>query len=439
MSTQFATAGLEPGACSVLVSSLSPCSSAGQDPDGEQVTAAVVGLLERFAAIPDHRNLTWVDHPLAAVLALCAGAVVAGMRSFTAITGWIADAPERVLACAYAGSERSTPARGPSKSTVWRVQTGLDGAALDAAIGAWLLDQAYAEMPQSEPGDEPHAEPDDEPDDGPVAPAGVGRLASVAIAADGKTCRGAKDADGKQVHLLSAMTHDTRLVLAQTDVDTKTNEVPRLKDLLGGLDLRGAILTVDALHTARGTATWLYRQGIAFAMTVKENTPKLFQALDALPWDDVPIGHASTDRGHGRITTRTVQTLPVPADLPFPHVKQAFLIERSVTDLAGKNLSSVAALGVVSLSQQDADPARVGTLIRGHWAIEAMHWIRDTLYREDDSTVRTRSGPRTMATLRNLAIGAHRLAGRTDITEATRWAGRCMDRPFQILNLDHGS
>jgi predicted transposase YbfD/YdcC len=419
----------------VLVSSLSHCSPSGRDPGGEQVTAAVTGLLERFAAIPDHRNLTWVDHPLPAVLALCAGAVVAGMRSFTAIAGWVADAPERVLACAYAGSEGLVPARGPSKSTVWRVQTGLDGAALDAAIGAWLLDQAYAEMPEPEPETESHGDPDQ----GSGAPTGQGRLASVAIAADGKTCRGAKNADGKQVHLMSAMTHETGLVLAQTDVDTKTNEVPRLKDLLGGLDLRGAVLTVDALHTARGTATWLYKHGIGFAMTVKENTPKLFAALDALPWDEVPIGHASTDRGHGRITTRTVQTLPVPADLPFPHVKQAFLIERSVTDLAGKNLSSVAALGVVSLSQQDADPARVGSLIRGHWAIEAMHWIRDTLYREDHSTVRTRSGPRTMAALRNLAIGAHRLAGRTDITEATRWAGRCMDRPFQILNLDHRS
>ena len=66
-----------------------------------------------------------------------------------------------------------------------------------------------------------------------------------------------------------------------------------------------------------------------------------------------------------------------------------------------------------------------------------MSWIRDTLYREDDSTVRTRSGPRVIASLRNLAIVAHRLAGRTDITEATRWAGRQMHRPFQILSLDH--
>ena len=61
--------------------------------------------------------------------------------------------------------------------------------------------------------------------------------------------------------------------------------------------------------------------------------------------------------------------------------------------------------------------------------------IRDTLYREDDSTVRTRSGPRTMATLRNLAVGALHQAGRHDTTEATRWAGRYIDRPFTILGL----
>ena len=61
--------------------------------------------------------------------------------------------------------------------------------------------------------------------------------------------------------------------------------------------------------------------------------------------------------------------------------------------------------------------------------------IRDTLYREDSSAVRTRSGPRAMAALRNLAIGALHHAGRHDTTEATRWASRHMDRPFTILEL----
>jgi predicted transposase YbfD/YdcC len=420
---QSATTAVEPEACSVLVSSLSQ----GTTSSGLEVAATVTGLLERFAAIPDRRAGAWVDHPLAAVLALCAGAVVAGMGSFTGIAGWIADAPEPVLACAYAGCVRSRPAAGPSKVTLWRVLTGIDAAALDTVIGAWLMDQAYAQVP--------------DPGDGDVAEAGGegtgrGRLSSVAIAADGKTCRGAKNGDGEQVHLLSVMTHQRALVLNQTEVGPKTNEVPRLKDLLAGLDLHGAVLTVDALHTVRATATWLHEQGIDFVMTVKENTPKLFAALDALPWEGVPIGHTSTERGHGRITRRTVRTLPAPPDLPFPHVAQAFLIERYVSDLSGKNLSSVAALGVLSLDAAHADPARVGALVRGHWSIEAMHWIRDVLYREDASTVRTRSGPRTMAALRNLATGAHRLAGRTDITEATRWASRHMHRPFQILNLE---
>jgi hypothetical protein len=80
------------------------------------------------------------------------------------------------------------------------------------------------------------------------------------------------------------------------------------------------------------------------------------------------------------------------------------------------------------LSRERSDAAGVS-------GIEALHWIRDTLYREDNSTAHTGSGPRTMATLRNLAIGAIRLFGRNDITETTRWAHRDMRRPFHILGL----
>jgi hypothetical protein len=70
-----------------------------------------------------------------------------------------------------------------------------------------------------------------------------------------------------------------------------------------------------------------------------------------------------------------------------------------------------------------------------HPLSDSLHWLRDTLYREDNSTVHTRSGPRIMAALRNLAIGAIRLTGRQDISESTRWATRAMQRPFTILKL----
>ena len=166
-----------------------------------------------------------------------------------------------------------------------------------------------------------------------------------------------------------------------------------------------------------------------------DSTPGLFAALDALAWTDVPVAHTATDRGHGRVETRTLQVMTAPPGLPFPHVSQVLLVERTVTDLAGASLSNVANLGVTSLNANRGDPALIAETVRGQWSIESLHWIRDTLYREDDSHAHTRSGPRVMAALRNLAIGALRPSDRTDIAEATRWATRKMERPFTILGL----
>ena len=108
-------------------------------------------------------------------------------------------------------------------------------------------------------------------------------------------------------------------------------------------------MTADALHTVKATAPpRIHEQGGEFVLPVKENRRALFDALDTLPWGQVPIARTATDKGHGRITTRTIQVLPGPDDLPFPHVSQVFLIERHVTDLRGQPISAVAALGVAS-------------------------------------------------------------------------------------------
>jgi predicted transposase YbfD/YdcC len=401
-----------------VLSPLAFCDPAG---DAARPASVAADLLDYFAAVPDHRAQRWVDHPLAAVLALCAAAVVAGMRSFTAIAGWVDDTPDDLRAALYGRCGQPAAANAPSKGTLWRVVTEAAAAPVDAAIGAWLSDRAAA---AAAPPAGRRQEPDRE-----------GHATLTALAADGKTVRGAKDTDGTQVHLLAAMTHNTGLVLAQTDVAAKTNEIPMLPALLDGLDLTGMILTVDALHTQRATADYLHRRGCHFVFTVKENQPRLFAALDALPWTDTPVAHTATDRGHGRITTRTIQVLPAPDDLPFPHINQVFLLERHVTDLHGEHPSAVAALGVTSATADHIDPTHLAGLVRGHWGIESLHWIRDTVYREDNSTAHTRSGPRVMAALRNLAVGAHRLAGRDDISEATRWADRRPHRPFEILGL----
>ena len=126
--------------------------------------------------------------------------------------------------------------------------------------------------------------------------------------------------------------------------------------VLGQIDLDGKIVTADALHTVKATANHIHEHGGEFVLPVKENRRALFDALDALPWGQVPIAHTATDRGHGRITTRTIQVLPAPDDLPFPHVSQVFLIERYVTGLHGQPISAVAALGVASPKPGQASP-----------------------------------------------------------------------------------
>ncbi len=381
-------------------------------------------LLERFRVVDDGRSDVGRDHPVPAVLTLAAAAVVGGMRSFTAIAGWVADTPPGLLEQLYARCGRVAAV--PSKCTIWRVVTGADADAVDTAVGGWLasrkgIDIAGTTQPV-------------EADDGGVDAEEAATPRAV-LAVDGKRVRGSVDADGNAVHLLAAATHDDGLVLAQTDVHHKTNEIPMFAPLLDTVDITGMLITADCLHTQRAHAHYLHQRDADFVFCIKDNQPALFDAVNALGWAQVPVTHAATDRGHGRIETRTLQLMPAPVDLPFPHVKQVFLVEREVSDLAGAPQSNVAILGVTSLDPERGDATLIAEAVRGQWGIESLHWIRDSIYREDDSAVRTRSGPRVMAALRNLAIGALRLAGHTSIAEATRWATRKMERPFTILGL----
>jgi hypothetical protein len=156
---------------------------------------------------------------------------------------------------------------------------------------------------------------------------------------------------------------------------------------------------------------------------------------DALPWAQTPIAARQVDCGHGRVTTRTIQVMAAPEDLPFPHVNRVWLIERYVTALDGTPTCAVAALGVTNLTTDTTAPQRPAALVRNRWAPSRCTAYVTPSTARTTPPVRTRSGPRVMAGLRNLAVGAHHLAGRRAITEASREAGRVMHRPFKILEL----
>ena len=360
----------------------------------------MVDLLDHFAVLDDSRDQRWIEHPAAAVLTLCAAAVVAGMRSFTAIAGWVADTPPRLIDRLY--QRCGKPALTPSKTTIWQVLTHADAATADAAVGAWLAARADIDITLNTP-DAPDRQPDLQPEQ--CCPAGTTeqhpdqRAPRVVLAVDGKRVRGAVDSHGNAPHLLAAATHEQGLVLAQIDVHHKTNEIPMFAPLLDTIGITGMLITADCLHTQRKHACYLHQRGADFVFCVKDNQPSLFAALDVLSWSDMPITHTTTSRGHGRIETRTLQIMPAPPDLPFPHVNQVFLVERQVSDPSGTPLSNIAILGVTSLNTTRGTPALIAAAVRGQWRIEVLHWIRDTIYREDDSRIHTKSGPRIMATL----------------------------------------
>lgn len=105
-------------------------------------------------------------------------------------------------------------------------------------------------------------------------------------------------------------------------------------------------------------------------------------------------------------------------------MNQVIRVERTVKNLDGTGRHHEIAYGITSLPPEEAGAERLGRLIRGHWSIESLHWIRDVVYDEDRSQVRRGSAPQAMATLRNFAISLLRRLGVASIAQALRILNR---------------
>jgi predicted transposase YbfD/YdcC len=213
--------------------------------------------------------------------------------------------------------------------------------------------------------------------------------------------------------------------------------VPQFKLLLAGLELAGAVVTADGLHTVRGHARFLREDKQAhYVFQVLENQPNLFAALNTLPWRQVPIAARTEQRDRGRHEVRTIQVIDAPEHIRdlFPHVQQVFLVERRITEHDQTTYQAV--LHVTSLTAAQASPADLLAYVRTHWTIEnRVHWVRDVTYGEDASQVRTGNAPRVMAAFRNLAISLLRLADITNIAAALRYNARDDRRVLNHLEL----
>jgi hypothetical protein len=210
------------------------------------------GLMDLLKMVVDPRKPRGVRHPVVTIVAIAVCAALSGARSFCAIAEWTQSLSRDALR--QLGSKRRMP---PSEPTIRRVLQRVDADRLDARIGQWLVRQ--------------HP------------------LAGRAVAVDGKTVRRGHDSGQPAPHLLSAILHQEAVVIGQIAVDEKTNEIPKLPELLEPLPLEGAVVTADALHTQQNTARYVVENKRAdYLFIAKDNQPTLRQDIADLNLKSFP-------------------------------------------------------------------------------------------------------------------------------------------------------
>ncbi len=205
-------------------------------------------LIHILKSLPDPRKKRGKRHRIISIMAIAICAVLCGARSYAAIAQWAQHRTKKQLERLWYDEKRECYIP-PSEPTIRRVLQSIDAETVDQAIYGWLS-----------------------------------RLYSgSAVAFDGKTLKGARDDNGNQVHLLSAIIHQEGITIAQKQVESKTNEIPTARPLLESLDLQGQVVTGDAMHTQRDLAKFLVKKKKAdYLFTVKDNQQTLKDDIEAL-------------------------------------------------------------------------------------------------------------------------------------------------------------
>jgi predicted transposase YbfD/YdcC len=213
--------------------------------------------------------------------------------------------------------------------------------------------------------------------------------------------------------MVSAWASRQRLVLGQEATDVKSNEITAIPLLLQRLELKGALVTIDAMGCQTKIAATIIDRGADYLLAVKDNQPALHDDIKRY-FDDAPAEELETfetiDGDHGRIETRrhvvshSVDWLA--EDSRFPGIKTIAMVENTF-EHNGKiscerryYISSAVLLAVI-----------FANAVRCHWHIEnRLHWVLDVIFHEDYSRLRTGHGPHNMAVVRHMAMNLLRSA-----------------------------
>jgi predicted transposase YbfD/YdcC len=370
-------------------------------------------VIRHFEELDDPRSSVNLQHPLVSVVLIALMAILAGAGGPTAIAKWAALKEEFLLGML------DLPNGVPRKDVFRRVLMALEPAAFRACFANWLKSlraSAAAETGVEQP----------------------------VLAVDGKTARRSHDRKNGlgALHSVSVWASDFGLSLGQLACREKSNEITAIPELLGLVDIEGAIITIDAMGAQKAIASQIVEGKADYVLALKGNQGAMHQAvIDHIQeqWEDdfaraEARRHQTKETGHGRSETRTYIQMPAPEGLPGSElwaglrsigvVVSECIRDGRTTDEVRYYISSLA-VGV----------KRFARAVRGHWGIEnSCHWSLDVTYREDDSRIREKHLRENFAWLNRLTLSLLKQhPGRESIAMRRRSCGWSDDFLMEVI------
>ena len=328
-----------------------------------------------FSAIPEPRIKRCRRHELIDILFLSISAVLCGAE------GW--EEIEDFGHARLTWLKRFFPFENgiPKHDTIARVLSRLDPDALQNSFMSWINDAC--ELTEGE-----------------------------VVAIDGKTLRRSfKDGDRKSaIHMVSAWASQNNLILGQRKVDNKSNEITALPALLELLDIKGCIITIDAMGCQTAIAKTIIKQGADYILALKGNQGTLSNEVNHLfEQEKLPQlkqqYYEEIDTGHGRNEKRCCRQIEIdreylPESYRWPKLNTIIEI-KAVREISG-NVTTEKRYYISSLP---LNAKKAGQAVRQHWSVEnKLHWVLDVTFREDESRIRRGNGAEVMSTLRRITL-----------------------------------
>jgi predicted transposase YbfD/YdcC len=380
-----------------------------------------VGLAEisqHFQGLQDPRSPINQRHPLVSVLMIAIMAILAGSNGPTAIATWAR------LRAAFLLGVLDLPNGIPCKDVFRRVLQLVNPKAFQACFALWL--QSLRDAAAEETGIEQ-----------PI------------LAIDGKTARRSHDrANGLgALHSVSIWASEFGLSLGQVACAEKSNEITAIPELLRLVDIKGAIITIDAMGTQKAIAAQIVEQEADFVLALKGNQETLHNAVIDYIDKHAANGfadcearrHQTTEHAHGRQETRRYVHLSVPRDLAHLDLWKGLKTIGVATSACVRD-GKESVEKRYYISSLPVGVKRFARAVRGHWGIEnGCHWTLDMTFREDESRIRDQCLRENMAWLNRLALSLLKQhPSRDSIVMKRRSCGWSTDFLLEVLTGTRG-